>query len=81
MAIAADLKKGFGRRRRGIHFLAELKWNNRILIAVHDQNGGVDFLQPNLSIELPLYKKAQAGEKPENPTCDSRSGGKRGLKH
>ena len=44
MAIAVDLKKRFGKRCRGIYFSAELKGNNGILIAMHDRNGGLDFL-------------------------------------
>ena len=44
VAGAVDLKKVFGRKSSVVDFLAELKGNDGILIAVDDQNGGVDFL-------------------------------------
>ena len=36
VAVTVDLKKGFGRKGFGIHFLAKLKRNNGILTAVDD---------------------------------------------
>jgi len=44
VAVTVDLKEVFGRKCGSIHFLAELKGNNGILIAVDDQNGSADFL-------------------------------------
>ena len=44
MAVAVDLKKIFGRKGSVVEFLAESKGNDGILIAVDDQNGGVDLL-------------------------------------
>jgi hypothetical protein len=44
VAIPVDLKKVFGRKRSAVDFLAELKGNDGILVAVDDQNWGVDFL-------------------------------------
>jgi hypothetical protein len=44
VAIPVDLKKVFGRKRSVVDFLAELKGNDGILVAVDDQNWGVDFL-------------------------------------
>ena len=44
MARAVALKEVFGRKGSVVDFLAELKRNDGILIAVDDQNGGVDFL-------------------------------------
>jgi len=44
VAVAVDLKKIFGRKGSVVEFLAESKGNDGILIAVDDQNGGVDFL-------------------------------------
>jgi hypothetical protein len=44
VAVAVDLKKGFGRKGSVVDFLAESKGNDRILGAVDDQNGGMDFL-------------------------------------
>jgi hypothetical protein len=38
------LKEAFGRKCSGIHLLAELKRDNRVLAAVDDQNGSVYFL-------------------------------------
>ena len=81
MAVAVDLKKVFGREGSVVDLLAESKGNDGILSAVDDQNGGVDFLYPRLSIELPVCKKADAREKPENFAGNSRSGRKRSLKN
>ena len=44
VAGAVYPKEAFGRKCSGIHFLAELKWYNGVLIAVDDQNGSVYFL-------------------------------------
>jgi len=81
VARAVDLKEVFGRKGSVVNFSAELKRNDGILIAVDDQNRGVDFLWQRLGIKLPMYKKADAREKPENFAGDSRSGRKRGLKN
>ena len=43
VAVTIDLNEVFGRKRSAIDFLAELKGNNGIPIAVDDQNGSVDF--------------------------------------
>lgn len=43
MAVTADLKEALGRKGSVVDFLAESKGNDGILIAVDDQNGGVDF--------------------------------------
>lgn len=43
VAVPLDLKEVFGRKGRIVDFLAELKGNDRILVAVDDQNGDVDF--------------------------------------
>jgi hypothetical protein len=44
VTVAAYLKEVFGMKCGSIHFLAELKGNNGILIAMDDQNGSADFL-------------------------------------
>jgi len=44
VAGAVYLKEAFGSKCSGIHFLAELKWDNGVLTAVDDQNGSVYFL-------------------------------------
>ena len=44
MAGTVDLNEGLGRKRSVVDFLAELKGNDGIMIAVDDQKGGVDFL-------------------------------------
>jgi hypothetical protein len=44
VAGAFYLKEAFGRKCSGIHFLSELKRDNRVLTAVDDQNGSVYFL-------------------------------------
>jgi hypothetical protein len=62
VAVAVDLKEVFGREGSVVDFLPELKGNDGILIAVDDQKGGVDFLQPSLGIELPMNKKADPPE-------------------
>jgi len=46
-----------------------------------DQNGCVNFFQPGSSIELPMYKEANAREKAENFACDSRSRRERRLEY
>ena len=81
MAVTFDFKEAFRCQSCVIHILAELKWNHGILVAMDDQNGSVNFLQPGSSIELPMYKKADAREKPENLAGDSRSRRKRRLEH
>ena len=44
VAVTTDLKKAFRRKGFVIYLLAKLKRNNRILSAVDDQDGSVDFL-------------------------------------
>jgi len=44
VVVAVYFKEVFGRQCGGIHFLAQLKGNNGILLGVDDQNGSVDFL-------------------------------------
>jgi len=81
MAVAVDLDEGFGRKRRIVNLLAELKRNDRILIAVDNQNGRANLLQPYVSIELAVRQQADARQKPENLARNLRSRRKWGLKN
>jgi hypothetical protein len=44
VAVAVDLKKAFRGKGSVVDFLAESKGNDRVLSAMDDQNGGVEFL-------------------------------------
>ena len=52
MAIAADLEKVFGSEGRVVDLLAELKRQDWVLRAVDDQDGGGNFSQFGLRVEL-----------------------------
>ena len=43
VAVTVDLKEGLGRKGSVVDFPPELRGNDRILVAVDDQNRGVDF--------------------------------------
>ena len=55
MAIAIDFQEMLRRPRGVANLLAELKRQNWILIAMHDEDWSADFLQPFLGVKLRMY--------------------------
>ena len=66
MAKAVDLQQSFWRVASQINFLSEREWQNGILTAMNDENGGVDFLDSSLRIELAAHQERKTGEETEN---------------
>ena len=57
MAIAADLKEVFGSEGRVVDLLAELEGQDWVLRAVDNQDGGSNFFELGLRIELGAHEE------------------------
>jgi len=66
VARAVDLQEGFWKVAGRINFLSQREWQNGVLTAMNDENGGVDFLELSLRIKLAAHQERKTREETEN---------------
>jgi len=77
VAATVDLQEGLWRVAGRIDFLSQREWQNRILTAMNDENGRVDFLDSSSRIELAAYEERKTRKETKNLFGESGGGRKR----